>query len=59
MVWFIGIVVVVIALVAISRLRNRRNASYEAGTRGRIDDHQTRGEGNHNFDRFGGGGMGV
>jgi hypothetical protein len=55
MVWVIGGIVLVLALVVIARRRNRRAASYSEGTQGRIDDHQTQGEGNHNFDRFGGG----
>jgi hypothetical protein len=53
--WVIGGIVLVVALVVIARRRNRRAASYSDGTRDRIDDHQTQGEGNHNFDRFGGG----
>ena len=55
MVWVIGGIVLVVALVVIARRRNRRNASLSDGTRGRIDEHQVQGEGNHNFDRFGGG----
>ena len=58
MFWVIGIIVVVVALVAISKRRNRRDPSYDGTTQGRIDDHQSRQAGDNNVDRFGGGGLG-
>jgi hypothetical protein len=53
--WVIGAVVVVLVLVVVARRRNRRDPAYDDATRSRVDDHRTSGEGDRNFDRFGGG----
>jgi hypothetical protein len=55
MIWVIGTIVVVLALVAISRRRNRRDPSYDETTRGRVDDHEIQRGGDNMHDRFGGG----
>jgi hypothetical protein len=55
MFWVLGIIVVLVALVTISKRRNRHDPSYDATTQGRVDDHQMRGDGDKMRDRFGGG----
>jgi hypothetical protein len=55
MIWVIGTIVVTLALVAISRRRNRHDPSYDETTQGRIDDHTIQRGGDNMHDRFGGG----